>query len=125
MIDASNNPDGDSDKPPPSVPVGAGVLSGKTLRSLMEEEIPARRLVVAPLLEPNEQLRDDQASVDIRLGSQFVLTQASAYGELDEYPVLDVFPKKDDSASLPNLRRLYQCTAPGFLDTSLSCGGPD
>lgn len=108
MTKARKNTDEESDEPPSSISVGAGVLSGKSLRRLMEEEVPEKRLVVAPLLEPDEQLRDDQASVDIRLGSQFVLTQASAYGELDEYPELDEFSAKDESASLPNLRRLYQ-----------------
>lgn len=108
MTKARKNTGEESNEPPSSISVGAGVLSGKSLRRLMEEEVPEKKLVVAPLLEPDEQLRNDQASVDIRLGSQFVLTRASAYGELDEYPKLDEFSAKDESASLPNLRRLYQ-----------------
>lgn len=82
-------------------PVGATVPSGATLRSLLEMGDAPERLVVAPLLEPDEQLRDDQASVDIRLGCQFVLTQASAYGDIDE------FPESEESTGLPNLLRLY------------------
>lgn len=108
MTDVSQNGDDNSGKPQPSISVGASVLSGKSLRNLIEEKDLAKRLVVAPLLEVDEQLRKDQASVDIRLGSQFVLTQASAYGELDEFPTLDEITKKDDTAGVPNIRRLYQ-----------------
>ena len=82
-------------------PMGS-VPSGASLRKLMEAENLSERLVVAPLLEPSEQLRDDQASVDIRLGSQFVLTHASAYGDINE------FPDKNDLGGLPNLRLLYR-----------------
>ena len=108
MPDVGKNADEKSGKTQPSTSVGASVLSGKSLRVLLEKKDLRQKLVVAPLLEPDEQLRDDQASIDIRLGSQFVLTQASAYGELDEYPKLDEFSAKDESASLPNLLRLYQ-----------------
>lgn len=108
MTDVGQNADEKLGKTKPSISVGASVLSGKSLRVLLEKRDPAQKLVVAPLLEPDEQLRDDQASIDIRLGSQFVLTQASAYGELDEYPTVDEVATKEETAGLPNLRRLYQ-----------------
>lgn len=63
----------------------AGALSGAALRGLLESKNLSDRLVIAPLLEPEEQLRDEQASVDVRLGSSFVLAQASAVGTIDEF----------------------------------------
>ncbi len=118
VTDVGQNADEKSGKTQTSISVGASVLSGKSLRVLLEKRDPAQKLVVAPLLEPDEQLRDGQASIDIRLGSQFVLTQASAYGELDEYPTIgevttkeetaDEVTTKEETAGLPNLRRLYQ-----------------
>jgi hypothetical protein len=39
------------------------VLSGREIRARLLEEQIARRLVVSPLLIPEEQCRDDQASI--------------------------------------------------------------
>ncbi len=62
----------------------AGVLSGVEVKKRLSLE-DENRLVISPILEMHEQIRDDQASVDVRLGSQFVLTQPSALGEINEF----------------------------------------
>jgi dCTP deaminase len=41
------------------------------------------RLVISPLLEPNEQIRDRQASVDLRLGCRFRMAQVTSEGVVD------------------------------------------
>ncbi len=48
------------------------------------ERDPEKRLVVAPLLEPTEQLSGSQASVDVRLGCDFRLASAANINVLDE-----------------------------------------
>lgn len=62
-----------------------GALSGRLLRKRIEDDDLDNRIVVSPLLEPDEQLRDDQASVDIRLGFEFALVSPSAHGSIDEF----------------------------------------
>jgi dCTP deaminase len=52
----------------------------------LRERLAARdgtRLVVAPILEPSEQLRDHQASVDVRLGSRFYVAEPTAEAVID------------------------------------------
>ena len=61
-----------------------GALSGGELRKLLLEHDVNRRLVITPLLEPSEQLRDDQASIDLRLGFDFALVSPSKYASIDE-----------------------------------------
>ena len=41
------------------------------------------RLVISPLLEPNEQIGDRQASVDLRLGCRFRIAQVTSEGVVD------------------------------------------
>jgi dCTP deaminase len=48
------------------------------------EKNPVKRLVVAPLLEPTEQLSGSQASIDVRLGCDFSLASAANINVLDE-----------------------------------------
>lgn len=60
-------------------------LSGKEIRQRLEETDLAQRLVVSPLLVPQEQLREDQAAIDVRLGFEFALVSASAHGLIDEF----------------------------------------
>lgn len=57
---------------------------------LSTDEIKARlaltgreRLVVAPILEPEEQLRAGQASIDVRLGCRFRLVEATSEDVID------------------------------------------
>jgi dCTP deaminase len=60
------------------------VLAGDQLLKRLMDEDPAKRLVVGPLLEPEEQIRKAQASIDIRLGCDFRLASAANIGVLDE-----------------------------------------
>ena len=48
-----------------------GVLSALEIRKRLSSEDPSDLLFVAPLLEREEQLREDQAGIDIRLGTEF------------------------------------------------------
>ena len=59
-------------------------LAGSKIRELLEHDDPKQRLVVSPLLEPSEQLRDHQASIDVRLGFKFALISPSSHGTIDE-----------------------------------------
>lgn len=62
-----------------------GALSGAEIRERLESEAVDERLVVSPILEPSEQLRDDQASIDVRLGFQFALMTPSLIDAVDEF----------------------------------------
>ena len=61
-----------------------GVLSGLEIRKRLADR-DRERLVISPLLEPDEQVRKDQASVDIRLGFTFALISPSTHGAIDEF----------------------------------------
>jgi dCTP deaminase len=58
------------------------VVGAKGLRALLARSGPDR-MVLAPLLEPSEQLRDGQASADVRLGCRFRLVEATAEDVVD------------------------------------------
>jgi dCTP deaminase len=60
-------------------------LSGREIRARLLEKRIERRLVVSPLLIPEEQCRDDQASIDVRLGFEFALVSPSSSGHVDEF----------------------------------------
>lgn len=60
-------------------------MSGAKLRERLEHQDLDKRLVVGPLLEPSEQLRADQASIDVRLGFEFALVAPSSHGAIDEF----------------------------------------
>jgi len=60
-------------------------LSGKEIAARLTTVNLEERLVIGPILEPDEQLRDDQASIDLRLGFEFALVAPSSYGVIDEY----------------------------------------
>lgn len=57
------------------------VLSAKSIRERLVASTD--RLVVAPLLEPNEQIRDRQASIDVRLGCRFTMAQVASEAVVD------------------------------------------
>jgi dCTP deaminase len=82
-----------------------GALSGKELRKLLLEPDVDKRLVITPLLEPNEQLRDDQASVDVRLGFDFALVSPSKYASIDELEGSSLFANPEAFPAL--YRRHY------------------
>lgn len=60
-------------------------LSGRAIRERLTNPDLNQRLVVSPILEPKEQLRDDQASLDVRLGFQFALMAPSLVNSVDEF----------------------------------------
>jgi dCTP deaminase len=60
------------------------VLSGAEIGRRLDTSNLDRRLVVAPLLEPNEQLKPSQASIDLRLGCEFALVNPSEMDSVDE-----------------------------------------
>jgi dCTP deaminase len=59
-------------------------LSGQELLRRLESKDFAERLIVSPILEPDEQLKRDNASVDVRLGFEFALITPSLIGAIDE-----------------------------------------
>lgn len=60
------------------------VLGSSAIRARLKEQSLNRRLVVSPLLE-EEQLKSGQASIDVRLGSDFCLVAPSSLGLIDEF----------------------------------------
>lgn len=79
------------------------VLSTDAIRKRMEDGPAANRLVISPLLDEEAQLKTGQASVDVRLGFEFCLVTASAYGAINEFS-----PTTDWPASFEGLyRRQY------------------
>ena len=60
-----------------------GVLSSNAIRSRLAEPDLERRLVLSPLLEPDEQIRDHQACVDIKLGTEFRISIPALSGVVD------------------------------------------
>lgn len=57
------------------------VLSAKAIRERLAAATD--RLVVAPLLAPNEQIQDRQASIDVRLGCRFTMAQVASEAVVD------------------------------------------
>lgn len=60
-------------------------LNGFEIRERLGRSHPHERLVVSPILDPADQLRDDQASIDVRLGFQFALMMPSLVDAVDEF----------------------------------------
>lgn len=60
-------------------------LSGVAIRKRLTADKLEERLVVSPILEPGEQLRNDQGSIDVRLGFQFALMAPSLVESVDEF----------------------------------------
>jgi len=60
------------------------ILSGLEIRKRLGAK-DEERLVISPLLELDEQIRKDQASIDIRLGFTFALVTPSSHGAIDEF----------------------------------------
>ncbi len=58
-------------------------LNAKILRNRLNDPLETR-LVVSPLLNIEEQAKDSQASIDLRLGFEFALVHPSAFGSIDE-----------------------------------------
>lgn len=75
-------------------------LSGGVIKKRLEETDPKKRLVVCPILDVKDQLKDDQASIDIRLGFRFALISPSSVGEIDEF--------RKDGEPLSQIQGLYR-----------------
>jgi dCTP deaminase len=60
-------------------------LNGSEIRERLLQTEPDERLVVSPILDIKDQLRDDQASIDVRLGFQFALMAPSLIDAVDEF----------------------------------------
>ncbi|MES2786144.1 MAG: dCTP deaminase [Pseudomonadota bacterium] len=60
-------------------------LSSAAIRSRLGEENLQDRLVIRPMLDELAQIKDGQASVDVRLGFEFCLVSASAHGSISEF----------------------------------------
>lgn len=61
-----------------------GVLSCQEIRSrLFETEDPRRQLVITPLLEPDNQLQPGSSSVDVRLGTHFLLQRRTNIARIE------------------------------------------
>ncbi len=61
------------------------VLSTDGIRARLREKDIAKRLVISPLLDEDEQLKHGQGAVDLRLGFNFCLVTASLFGSVDEF----------------------------------------
>lgn len=60
------------------------VLSSSAIKSRLQDSNLDKRLVVSPILE-EEQLKAGQASIDVRLGSDFCFVSPSSSGLIDEF----------------------------------------
>jgi dCTP deaminase len=60
-------------------------LNGSEIRERLARKGPDERLVVSPILGLKDQLRNDQASIDVRLGFQFALMAPSLIDAVDEF----------------------------------------
>jgi dCTP deaminase len=80
------------------------VLSGAEILKRLEEDDDTKRLVVVPILEPNEQLKPDSASIDIRLGFEIALITPTTIAAIDE---LRLNAKIPQPVSLENLYRKH------------------
>jgi dCTP deaminase len=61
------------------------ILGGFELRRLMSSETPLnKRLFIQPILDLDDQVRIDQAAIDLRLGFHFAICRPSTTGAIDE-----------------------------------------
>jgi dCTP deaminase len=61
------------------------ILSSEKIKEILTSPAadPADRLVISPLLEPNNQIKPGSASVDVRLGQRFYVPLRTKLSELD------------------------------------------
>lgn len=62
-------------------------LSTEAIRERLHDANHERRLVIRPLLDEKAQVKDGQASVDVRLGFEFCLVTPSSHGSISEFGV--------------------------------------
>ena len=73
------------------------ILSAHALRDLIFKE---QRLVVTPLLEPKRQIADGSASIDLRLGTRFIVSRKGYLPSIDT-------SKSDFEKNTANLQDTY------------------
>ena len=60
------------------------IIGGSELRGLLSKPNISERLVVSPILALDEQVKEHQASIDLRLGFHFAICRPSTVGAIDE-----------------------------------------
>ena len=60
-------------------------LSTEAIRSRLAENELERKIIVSPLLDDVDQIKDGQASIDLRLGFEFRLVSPSSFGSIGEF----------------------------------------
>lgn len=78
------------------------VLSGAEIKKRLRDQNLDKRLVVSPILEEAEQLKDGNASIDLRLGCEFALVAPSEHGSIDD------LSSDSPQSSKAMLARLYR-----------------
>lgn len=82
------------------------VLSEKRLRQLIYATAPvADRLVVSPLLEPDQQI--GEGSIDLRLGSHFIVTRTARVGGLNPFEKQDQLRAYQERLHVPYGKELW------------------
>jgi dCTP deaminase len=61
------------------------VLSTEAIRARLRDAKTNDRLIISPLLDEREQAKPGQAAIDVRLGFNFCLVLASAFGSITEF----------------------------------------
>lgn len=64
------------------------VLNGRQIKEWLLKDWP-NKLVVTPSLTPVDEIKDDCASIDVRLGQQFLVTRAVSVSDVD--PIREEF----------------------------------
>lgn len=80
------------------------VLGAKQLKELIyHTENVAERLVVTPILDPNAQISDSSAAIDIRLGTKFIVPKKAnvPYIDVDDLAFLGKFEKSVETVYVP------------------------
>lgn len=64
-------------------------LSAKQIATLLKEPDPDNRLIVSPILDPERQLSENQAALDVRLGRAFSIVRAWQQGVAEDLSTAD------------------------------------
>lgn len=80
------------------------IVGGEELRRMLRERDAEKRLVVSPILSIDEQVKEDQASIDLRLGFNFAICRPSTIGAIDE---LDTKQVGEPAAALDCVRKVF------------------
>lgn len=89
------------------------VLSGAEIRRRLQDQNLDNRLVVSPILEAAEQLKDGNASIDVRLGCEFAFVSPSQHGSIDD---LSADSPQSSKATLAGLYRKIYVPLAGSLN---------